>query len=154
MPFGERTSLGCCPKLVNAPDKLSFSWQPMSPAHAQPRVARRSHCRDASSDVGPARGSSVRTWRTRAPVLWVAPWSACRDRPRSATREASGSVRAIDDTFLEPRRTVDTLWHRRRQVARLERTMGIRVAWIVHIYLYAAHALWDTDTTGKAESAS
>ena len=33
-----------------------------------------------------------------------------------------------------------------RQVARLERTMGVSVAWIVHIYLYVAHTVWDTDT--------
>ena len=36
-----------------------------------------------------------------------------------------------------------------RQVARLERTVGVSVAWIVHVYLYAAHALWDTDTNSR-----
>ena len=27
--------------------------------------------------------------------------------------------------------------------------MGVHVAWVVHVYLYAAHPLWDTDTTSR-----
>ncbi len=36
-----------------------------------------------------------------------------------------------------------------RQIACLEGTMGFHVAWMVHIYLYAASRLWDTDRISR-----
>jgi hypothetical protein len=36
-----------------------------------------------------------------------------------------------------------------REIACLEDTSGFHVAWIIHIYVYAAHRLWDTDTASK-----
>jgi len=36
-----------------------------------------------------------------------------------------------------------------RQIACIERTMGFHVAWMIHIYLYAASRLWDTDRISR-----
>src|SRR6267378_3873303 len=119
----ERTSLVPRPELVTAPDEQTFSWRPAP--RAQPHAARQSRCRDASSGAGPARGSSARKWRTPAPAPLVALSSACRGPPRSETPEASGSARAIEDTSLEPRRRVDTLWHRRRVPSPHRKTAAI-----------------------------
>ena len=36
-----------------------------------------------------------------------------------------------------------------RQVAYIERTMGFHIARLIHIYLYAANHLWDTDRISR-----
>ena len=36
-----------------------------------------------------------------------------------------------------------------RQIAGLEGTMGFHVGWMIHIYLYAASRLWDTDRISR-----